>query len=68
MTKKSDTQSKEAKTHTPLLPKEEVKSNFHALILFIPMLVKYLARHLTVGSYIRIRRIILRRLGRTYYV
>jgi hypothetical protein len=59
---------KSAKSHSPLLPQQEVQSNFEAVRLFVPLVLKYLARHLTVGTYIRIRRIILRRLGRTYYV
>ena len=68
MSKDPEVANKTAKSHSPLLPQQEVQSNFEALTLFIPLVIKYLARHLTVGSYIRVRRIILRRLGRTYYV
>ena len=68
MNKELQKETKAAKSHSPLLPTQEVQSNFQALTLFIPLVIKYLARHLTIGSYIRIRRIILRRLGRTYYV
>jgi len=56
------------KSHPPLLPQREINSDFQALITFIPMVIVYLARHLTVGSYIRLRRIALRRLGKNYYV
>jgi hypothetical protein len=56
------------KSHTPLVPQQEIQSSFQALTLFVPLAVKYLARHLTIGSYIRLRRIVLRRLGRVYYV
>ena len=56
------------KTHTPILPRQEIRSNRQALALFIPAATRYLARHLTIGSVIRLRRGILRRLGRTYYV
>ncbi len=60
--------AKTGKSHAPLLPQQEVQSNFQALTLFIPLVIKYLARHLTVGTYIRIRRIIFKRRGQTYYV
>jgi hypothetical protein len=66
--KKIEETPKYGKSHSPILPQQEIQSNFHALRLFIPQFLKYLARHLTVGSYIRVRRFILRRLGRTYYV
>ncbi len=56
------------KIHAPLLPQQEIQSNFQAVNLFVPLLIKYLARHLTIGSYIRLRRIALRRLGRVYYL
>jgi hypothetical protein len=55
-------------THAPLVPQEEIRSNLHALTLFILMLLKYLVRHLTIGAYIRVRRKVLRKLGRVYYV
>ena len=55
-------------SHTPLLPQQEIQSNFQALTLFVPLLIKYIARHLTIGTYIRLRRIALRRLGRIYYL
>jgi hypothetical protein len=56
------------KSHTPMIPQQEIQSNFQAVCLFVPMAIKYLARHLTIGSYIRIRRIVLRKLNRAYYV
>ena len=56
------------KSHPPLLPQKEIQSTFEALTLFVPMMIIYLARHLTVGSYIRLRRIFLRKTGRKYYV
>jgi len=68
MSKESGNPRKSQKSHTPLLPKKEIHSNFQALTLFVPMAIIYFARHLTVGSYIRLRRIALRRLGRVYYV
>lgn len=55
-------------THTPLLPQVEVTSNMQAVALFLPMATKYLARHLTVGALIRLRRSWLRRIGGTYYL
>lgn len=51
-----------------MIPQQEIQSNFQAVCLFVPMAIKYLARHLTIGSYIRIRRIVLRKLNRAYYV
>jgi len=56
------------KSHTPLIPQQEIQSNLQAVSLFVPMAIKYLARHLTVGSIIRMRRIVFRRFGRVYYV
>jgi hypothetical protein len=58
----------EQRSHSPVLPQQEIQSNYQALTLFIPQAIKYLARHLTVGSYIRLRRFVLRRLGRVYFV
>ena len=55
-------------SHAPLVPQQEIQSNFQALTLFVPMVIKYIARHLIIGSYIRLRRIALRRLGRVYYL
>ena len=55
-------------SHTPLSPQQEIQLNFHAIKLFAPMAIKYLARHLTVGSYIRLRRMVLRRFERIFYV
>jgi len=54
--------------HAPLLPQVEVNSNFQALSLFIPMAIKYLVRHLTVGTFIRLRRSWLKRVGGVYYL
>lgn len=54
--------------HSPVLPQEEIQSNFQALIIFVPLAIKYLARHFTIGSYIRLRRFVLRRLGRVYFL
>ena len=68
MSKESGNIRKGQKSHTPLLPKKEIHSDFQALTLFVPLAILYLFRHLTVGSYIRLRRIVLRRLGRVYYV
>jgi len=31
------------KSHTPILPTQEIESNFQAIRLFIPMVIKYLA-------------------------
>ena len=31
-----------SKTHTPVLPREEIKSNIQALSLFIPVAIKYI--------------------------
>ena len=56
------------KSHSPLVPQQEIQSNFQALTLFVPLVIKYIARHLTIGSYIRLRRIALRRFGRVYYL
>jgi hypothetical protein len=68
MSKESESPKLGQKSHPPLLPQKESQSTFEALILFVPMVIIYLARHLTVGSYIRLRRMILRKTGRTYYV
>ena len=68
MNKKSGNPQVEHKSHSPVLPQKEVQSNFQALTLFIPQAIVYLARHLTVGSYIRLRRFVFRRLGRIYYL
>jgi hypothetical protein len=68
MSNESGNSPEKSTSHTPLLPQQEIQSDFQAWCLFIPLVIKYLARHLTVGSYIRFRRVILRRLGRTYYV
>ena len=56
------------KSHSPLVPQQEIQSNIKALNLYVPLVIKYIARHLTIGSYIRLRRIVLRRFGRVYYV
>jgi hypothetical protein len=56
------------KSHPPLLPQKEIRSNFQALVLFVPLAIRYLARHLTVGGFIRLRRMALRRFGRVYYM
>ena len=55
-------------SHPPLVPQQEIQSNFQALTLFVPMVIKYIARHLTVGGYIRLRRIVLKKLDRVYYL
>lgn len=60
--------AKDRKSHAPLVPQQEIRSSAQAVALFVPMAIKYLARHLTVGSYIRLRRVVLRRLGRVFYV
>lgn len=68
MQTESEKHGKDRKTHAPLVPQREIQSNAQAVALFVPMALKYMARHLTVGSYIRLRRFVLRRLGRVYYV
>jgi len=68
MNQESGNLQKKQKSHAPVLPQKEIQSDFEALKLFVPQAIVYLARHLTVGSYIRLRRIALRRLGRIYYL
>ena len=68
MSKETANPRKSQKFHAPLMPQQEIQSNFQAVNLFVPLLIKYIARHLTIGSYIRLRRIALRRLGRIYYL
>jgi hypothetical protein len=68
MRKAAGNHQKGTKSHPPLLPQKEIQSNFQALTLFVPMAIIYVARHLTIGTYIRLRRIALRKLGRVYYV
>lgn len=58
----------DGRIHTPLLPQAEIESNVQALLIFIPMAIKYLVRHLTVGTFIRLRRNWLKRVGGTYYL
>jgi len=55
-------------SHFPAQPHPTSQSALVAMLRFIPLTVVYLLRHLTVGSGIRLRRFVLRRLGRTYYV
>jgi hypothetical protein len=68
MNQTSEKMPQDRKNHTPLVPQQEIQSHFQAITLFVPMALKYLARHLTIGSYIRIRRIVLRQFKRVYYV
>ena len=68
MSKAAGNHQKGTRSHPPLLPQKEIQSYFQALTLFVPMVIIYVARHLTVGSYIRLRRIVLRKRGRVYYV
>ena len=57
-----------SKTHTPVLPREEIKSNIQALSLFIPVAIKYIIRHVIIGTCFRIRRRYLKIVGRTFYL
>ena len=68
MSKVARIDQKGAKSHPPLLPQKEIRSYGQAVALFVPMAIVYVARHLTVGTYIRLRRIVLRKRGRVYYV
>jgi hypothetical protein len=55
-------------SHFPAQPRATSQSVLVAMLRFIPLTVIYLLRHLTIGSGIRLRRFIFRRLGRSYYV
>jgi hypothetical protein len=68
MSEESGNPGTNRKSHPPLLPQKEIHSTFQALTLFVPLAIIYLARHLTVGSVIRLRRIAFRRSGRIYYL
>ena len=55
-------------THRPILPQVENDSFWRRLWHFIPPAFAYSVRHLTIGTWIRLRRRYLKWRGEKYYI
>lgn len=54
--------------HQPILPQGEVCSPWEGLLRFVPLAVMYSLRHLTLGTWVRFRRRVVRWRGRKHYL
>jgi hypothetical protein len=55
-------------THLPVIGVGEAASTWQALLAFLPAAAAYAWRHLTVGTWVRLRRAWLRRRSRVWYL
>ena len=57
-----------SKSHRPVVPSDDNPSLFQALYRFVPMIILYAFRHLTVGALVRMKLKKLERNGQKWVV